>query len=90
LCQFFERLQDIGPPYGFYPEPDNIILIVQPSNKDTTQKQFQDLGFKVTTGSCYLGGFIAEKNKKDEWMQELTLKWTAAIAELVQAAKLYP
>jgi hypothetical protein len=91
LRQFFERLQEIvGPSYGHYPEPSKSILIVQPSNKDTAQKEFQDLGFKVMTGSCYLGGFRGEKDKQDDWMQELTLKWTAAIGELAQAAKLYP
>jgi hypothetical protein len=57
--QFFERLQEIGPSYGCYSEPNKSILIVQPSNKDTAQKEFHDLlGFKVMTGSHYLGAFI--------------------------------
>jgi hypothetical protein len=38
LCQSFERLQEIDTSFGYYPEPDKSILIVQPSNKDTAQK----------------------------------------------------
>jgi hypothetical protein len=41
------------------------------------------------TGSHYLGRFIGEKEEQDEWMQELTLKWTAVIKELARVAKLY-
>jgi hypothetical protein len=81
----------IGPSYGYYPEPDKkSILIMRPENKANAKIEFADLGFKVTTGSRYLGGFIGEEDNQDEWLEELTEKWTSAIGELVLAAKLYP
>jgi hypothetical protein len=43
---------------------------MQPFKKDTTQKDFKHLGFKVMTGSCYRDGFIIYEDEQDEWMQE--------------------
>jgi hypothetical protein len=51
LWQFFERLQVIGPSYGYYPEPDKSILIVRPENEANAKIEFSDFGYKVMTGS---------------------------------------
>jgi hypothetical protein len=48
FCSFFARLQEIGPAYGYYPEPDKSNFIVQPNNKTNAQNEFNGLGFKVT------------------------------------------
>jgi hypothetical protein len=56
---------------------------VRPENKASAKIKFEDLGFKVMTRSCYLGGFIGEEDDQDEWLM-------SAIGELALAAKLYP
>jgi hypothetical protein len=90
LRRFFRRLQEIGPSYGYHPEPSKSILIVQEHNVEEAEMEFTDLLFKVTTGSRYLGGFIGAPSLRDEWIAEKTTFWASAIGELAGTAKLYP
>jgi hypothetical protein len=56
----FLRLDEIGPDFGYCPEPLKSMLAAQEHNLEAAEKAFSDLEFKVTTGSRYLGGFIGE------------------------------
>jgi hypothetical protein len=58
LC--FEKLQEFGPPKGYFLEPSKSILVAQDHNKKS-EACLKDFGFKVVTGSCCLGGFIGER-----------------------------
>jgi hypothetical protein len=51
ICHFFSKLQDIGPNFGYYPEPTTSILVVPQHNLEAAQVTFPDFNFKVTTGS---------------------------------------
>ena len=46
--------------------------MVREANLAAAQVAFKDLGFKITTGSRYLGGFIGEAAPQEEWVQEQT------------------
>jgi hypothetical protein len=54
----FIRLQQIGPNFGYCPEISKSILVVPQRNLEAAQLAFADLGFEVTTGHRYLGGFL--------------------------------
>jgi hypothetical protein len=58
LCRFFAWLQEIGPCYGYFPEPSKSILVVQEHNWTTAKSTFANLDFKVRSRSHYLGGFV--------------------------------
>ena len=90
LRLFFRRLQEIGPAYGYHPEPTKSILIVQSHNSESAQLEFETLHFKVTPGSRYLGGFVGDPKLRDEWLDEKTSFWTTVIGELAATARLYP
>jgi hypothetical protein len=80
LC--FTRLKEIGPNYGYFPEPSKSILIVPQHSFEHASSVFADLGFKVTTGSrYYLSGFIGEKGALDVWIQEKIDNWSGAVVE---------
>jgi hypothetical protein len=51
---YFERLQELGPRWGYFPEPLKSILIVQPHSKVAVDIAFKDLGFTIITGG-FLG-----------------------------------
>ena len=44
LRAFMERLQEIGPAYGYHPEPTKSILVVQAHNLVSARSEFKDLG----------------------------------------------
>jgi hypothetical protein len=87
---FFWRLQEIGPAYGYHPEPPKSILVVQWHNFESAKLDFENLNFKVTPGSQYLGGFLGDPTKRDEWLAERTSFGASAIADLAATARLYP
>jgi hypothetical protein len=43
----------------------------------------------LTPGCRYLGGFVKDPALRDEWLDEKTSFWTAAIGELAATARLY-
>jgi hypothetical protein len=90
LRKFFLRLQEIGPTFGYFPEPSKSILIVRAHNRTRAKSSFDDLSFKVQTGSCYLGGYIGSKADRELWVQEKVTFWTSAVTDLAFAALSHP
>jgi hypothetical protein len=87
---YFEKLQEFGPPRGYFPEPSKSILIVRNHNKEKAEVCFKDSGFKVVTGSRYLGGFIGDKAEQREWVLKKVQAWAAGVLELSKVAGRYP
>ena len=51
IGRYFEKLQEYGPPRGYFPEPLKSLLIVQENNEEKTKTCFEVFGFKVVTRS---------------------------------------
>jgi hypothetical protein len=51
---------------------------------------FDDLKFKVQTGSCYLDGCIGSKADRELWVQEKVTSWTSAVTDLAFADLSHP
>ena len=90
LRNFFLRLQEIGPAFGYFPEPTKSILIVRAHNRPEARSCFKDLRFQVETGSRYLGGYIGSKADRELWVQEKVTFWTSAVTDLAFAALSHP
>jgi hypothetical protein len=65
IRRLFRRLKEIGPNYGYFPEPSKSILVVRQHDLEAAQNTFPDFEFKVTTGSRCLGGFVGEDSRKN-------------------------
>ena len=61
----FDRLQQLGPNYGYFPESSTSILVVAPNNVKQAKVEFDGLKLQVETGSRYLGSFIGEATKRE-------------------------
>jgi hypothetical protein len=85
---FFKRLQELGPDFGYFPEPSKSILVVRDHNLDKTKSAFADFEFQITTGCRYLGGFVGEALRS--WLEEKVQFWTAAICEITSTSKNFP
>jgi hypothetical protein len=90
IRRLFRRLEEIGPNYGYFPEPSKSILVVRQHNLEAAQNAFPDFGFKVTTGSRCLGGFVGEDSALGNWIREKNKFWEEAVADLASAAPNFP
>jgi hypothetical protein len=64
--------------------------VVREANLAAAQVAFQDLGFKITTGSRYLGRFIGEAAPQEEWVRGKTNARASAVTTLAKVCKRYP
>jgi hypothetical protein len=90
LQKFSLWLQEIGPAYGYFPEPLKSILIARAHNRTRAKSTFDDLDFKVQTGSCQVGGYIDSKANRELWVQEKVTFWTSAVTDWAFAALSHP
>ena len=60
LRDWFDKLCEHGPKYGYYPEVDKCIVIVDNNHEAESRSAFKHLGVKVVKGYCFLGGFIGD------------------------------
>jgi hypothetical protein len=88
ILLMFNSLIDLGRKYGYFPEQSKSIIIVSEKNFDKAKEFF--VGFKVTTGSRYLGGFIGETTAKEEWIDSLVEEWIKDVESLSIAAIDFP
>jgi hypothetical protein len=49
IRRFFSRLVEIGPNFGYHPEPSKSILVVPQHSLEAAQASFADMNFKITT-----------------------------------------
>jgi hypothetical protein len=84
------RLQELGPAYGYFPEPSKSIIIVRAHNRTRAKSSFDNLGFKWQTGGRYLGGYVGSKADLELWVQEKVTFWTSAVTDLAFAALSHP
>ena len=86
--RFFRRLCEVGPQFGYYPEPTKSILIVRQHNLEEARLRFP--AFQVKTGNRYLGGFISQDEAHNEWLGEKTKFWTEAVTGLTSVTQAFP
>eukprot|EP00957_Ditylum_brightwellii_P069693 5292778-Ditylum_brightwellii.AAC.1 len=60
IRKWFQELCRIGPPLGYFPEPDKSIPVTALQNIDLAKNYFKTEKFKIKTGYRYLGGHIRE------------------------------
>jgi hypothetical protein len=90
IGQLYDRLEEIGPYSGYFPESSKSILIVGKHNLERAKEYFKDYDFTITTGNRYLGGFIGEETARDEWIQNEIEEWVFGVDELASAAVKFP
>jgi hypothetical protein len=86
--RFFWRLCEIGPLFGYYPEPTKSILIVRQHNLKEARLRFPAV--KVKTGNRYLGGFIGEDEALNVWLGKKNKFWTEAVTDLTSVTQAFP
>ena len=83
---YFDLLAHQGPGRGYYPKPTKIILIIHPDNLESGRDFRARHGFKVCTGTRYLGGYIGDDESKSDWLRKRTLMWEKNINMISKTA----
>ena len=59
---YFEKLEEYGPKYGYFPEASSkSILIVSEYNVERAKEYFTEMGFTIKSGYQYLGRYIGAR-----------------------------
>eukprot|EP00956_Cyclotella_meneghiniana_P033352 scaffold95206_cov68-Cyclotella_meneghiniana.AAC.1 len=87
-----EFLCEVGPQYGYYPEPEKTHVICTEREEAEAQWAFleRDLVVTPSRGERYLGGFVGSKREKEEWVKKKVEVWEKGVNILAGIAKRFP
>ena len=83
---FWDKLCELGPAFGYFPEPTKSILVVREQNFAAAVAYFADLKFQVVRGKRHLGGFIGEREARDAWIGEKVDGWVTGVQRMAEVA----
>ena len=86
LRVWFDRLRELGPDFGYHPEPSKSYLIVHPTDMSQAQEIFGDSGVQIVSGHRFLGGYVGDPVGSMEFVQSEVETWVHCIECLAQAA----
>ena len=90
LKVWFQKLCELGPDYGYHPEPKKMVWVVRATEEAEAKALFGELGVKIVRGHRLLGGFIGEEEDVHAFVLEKVKTWTSGVGALAEAAELYP
>ena len=70
------------PPWGYFQEPTNIILVISTRNVHQSEEHFRGIGVQVVTGIRYLGSFICDQDSQKARLSEKVTGWTDLVGVL--------
>jgi hypothetical protein len=94
LIEWFQRLIELGPDFGYFPEPQKSVVVVKPTEVEGVQQLMQE-AFpvncpKVTTDQRLLGGHLGDATGKRRYVRDKVEKWVRLINQLAAVAIHHP
>jgi hypothetical protein len=85
-------LQEFGPFYGYYPEPEKSYFICTKEEEAQAKLAFYSYGLRVQVvrGKRYIGGFVGGRDNKLEWVAEKVRGWVDGVNILASVARRFP
>ena len=91
LRGWWDRLQALGPQFGYQPNPSKTWLVVKPDNAQTAEECFQHTGIKVTTqGARILGAALGVRPFVEKFVRDRVACWVTEVKNLSVIAKTHP
>jgi len=91
IATCMRTLQDLGPKYGYFPEPEKSILVCRPETREAAAAALgADLTCSMVDGARYLGGFVGSDATRSEWLGTQVAAWSASVGDLARVATRYP
>ena len=86
LKEWFSKLLEKGPSFGYFPEPSKSVLIIDRKFKVEAERMFSDVGIKVVSGHRFIG----EDDECELYVKQKIEKWVRCVAGLSKAAESQP
>ena len=91
LKNWWYKVCELGPKFGYFPESKKSWLIVKPEKLEEAKKEFGETMINITTeGRRYLGGSVGSDEFKNVFAEEKILDLTRQIEKLSQIAMYEP
>ena len=91
LKAWWDRLEEIGPLYGYFPKSSKTGILVKQEVAETAKEVFQGTGVKISTeGSRYLGGAIGTTPFLIDFVEKKVEEWTEEVLTLSVFARTQP
>ena len=90
LKEWFDHLLQVGPSYGYHPEPSKCILVVHSDHLLSAHYLFNSYGVKVLTSSTLLGGVIGDHDGFVSYVSDCVNGWMSVVKNLVLIAESQP
>ena len=91
LRHYWEKLQEIGPAYGYFPNARKTILLTKAEHLQSAEDLFGNTGMAITSeGSRYLGGHLGTPASRTQYTAGLVESWITELRQLITMAKTQP
>ena len=91
LREWWNKIVENGPAFGYFPKPSKSWLIVKDEHKERAERIFANTGIKITTeGKKYLGGFVGTDEGTVNYVEGLVRDWIEQLKQLTTIAKSEP
>ena len=91
LKTWWDRISEIGPDYGYYPNPSKTWLIVKDSNLEEATTLFQGTGVSITAeGKRHLGAAIGTNSFVESYVKRKVSGWVHEVERLSSIAVTQP
>ena len=91
LKAWWDRLTELGPDYGYYPNASKSWLIVKEEHLPAAEMTFRESGIAITKeGGRYLGGAIGTRMFVETYAKEKISEWTQQVERLSSIATSQP
>ena len=68
LRQWFDLLLDVGPGFGYFPNPQKSSIVVGPASRSAAERLFGSLGVEVVCDHRFFGGFLGNVSARDAFI----------------------
>ena len=91
LREWWDKLLELGPKFGYHPNAGKTYLIVKNDHLSAAKDIFEGSGIKFTTeGKRYLGAAIGTKSFKEQYVNKKVNTWIDELKNLLEIAKFEP
>ena len=91
LRQWWTQITNIGPHFGYFPQPTKSWLIVKENHYEEAKAVFEGTNIQISkTGERHLGAVIGSKSFRERYCKEMVERWRNELTTLSEIALTQP